>query len=72
MKVVKDTKEDPKNDDFLDKWKKHKEQYLKDHSLDSMVYENGAAIGLLYKEIQRLNTLLITIIKDGNENNDNK
>jgi hypothetical protein len=52
--------------DFNQKWKDHKEKYIKDNTLESMVYENGSAIALLYKELQILNTNLKSII-NGNE-----
>jgi len=48
--------------DFQQKWKDHKEKYIKDNTLESMVYENGSAIALLYKELQILNTNLKSII----------
>jgi chemotaxis regulatin CheY-phosphate phosphatase CheZ len=63
MKVVKSekpSKEEVK--DFQTKWKEHKENYIKDHSIEEMVYENGSALALLYKEVQRLNTNLMTIL----------
>ena len=47
---------------FIKKWKEHKEKYLKDNTIAEMVYENGSAIALLYKELQTLNTNLKTII----------
>jgi hypothetical protein len=37
-----------------------------------MVYENGSALALLYKEVQRLNTHLMTILNsetDGKKEN---
>jgi hypothetical protein len=52
--------------DFNQKWQDHKEKYIKDNTLESMVYENGSAIALLYKELQILNTNLKSII-NGNE-----
>ena len=61
MKVVKDEVKD-----FQEKWKKHKEDYIKDNTLESMVYENGTALALLYKEFQKLNTNLNSII-NGNK-----
>ncbi len=73
MKVVKSekpSKEEVK--DFQTKWKEHKEQYIKEHSLEEMVYENGSALALLYKEFQRLNTNLNSILntkEDGEESN---
>ena len=52
--------------DFNQKWQDHKEKYIADNTLESMVYENGSAIALLYKELQILNTNLKSII-NGNE-----
>lgn len=69
--MEKVTDEKPTNQevkDFHQKWKDHKEKYIKDNSLESMVYENGSAIALLYKELQVLNTNLKSII-NGNEKN---
>jgi hypothetical protein len=63
MKVVKSEKPSKKDvKDFQIKWKEHKEKYIKDHSLEEMVYENGSALALLYKEVQRLNTNILSII----------
>lgn len=70
MKVVKSEKPSEKDvKDFQAKWKEHKENYIKDHSIEEMVYENGSALALLYKEVQRLSTNLMTVInsKDGKE-----
>ena len=61
MKVVKD--EPKKAQSFEQKWKEHKANYLKDHSLEDMVYENGSALALLYKEVQRLNTNIMSVLK---------
>ena len=61
MKVVKD--EPKKAQSFEQKWKEHKAKYLKDHSLEDMVYENGSALALLYKEVQRLNTNIMSVLK---------
>jgi hypothetical protein len=55
--------------DFNQKWKDHKEKYIKDNTLESMVYENGSAIALLYKELQILNTNLKTIINGEDKSN---
>ena len=63
--MEKVTDEKPTNQevkDFHQKWKDHKEKYIKDNTLESMVYENGSAIALLYKELQVLNTNLKSII----------
>jgi predicted RND superfamily exporter protein len=54
---------------YMKKFKEYKENYIKDHSLEEMVYENGSALALLYKEITRLNQLLTTNLKrNGKEN----
>ena len=52
--------------DFQQKWKEHKEQYIKKYSLEEMVYENGSALAVLYKEVQRLSSLVITQINKEN------
>lgn len=49
--------------DFKKKWLDHKKNYLKNNSTKDMVYENGSALALLYKEVQRLNDLLTTNLK---------
>lgn len=36
-------------------YNEHKEQYLKDHSLESMVYENGAGVAMIFRELVKLN-----------------
>ena len=36
---------------------------MKDRSTKDMVYENGSALALLYKEIGRLNQLLMSNLK---------
>jgi hypothetical protein len=54
---------------YMKKFKEYKDNYIKDHSLEEMVYENGSALALLYKEITRLNQLLTTNLqRDGKEN----
>ena len=45
---------------FQKKWKDHKDHYMAKHSTKDMVYENGSALALLYREVQRLNQLLTT------------
>lgn len=70
MKVVKD--EPKKAQTFEEKWKEHKAKYLKEHSVAEMVYENGSALALLYKEVQRLNTNIMSVLKieeNGKERN---
>ena len=54
--------------DFNEKWQAHKEKYIKDNTLESMVYENGSAIALLYKELQILNTNLKSVLNGSQEN----
>ena len=58
--------------DFQQKWKEHKEQYIKDHSIEEMVYENGSALAVLYKGVQRLSSLIVTIINKENGKNEIK
>lgn len=48
------------NDKFKKKWQDHKDHYMAKHSTKDMVYENGSALALLYREVQRLNQLLTT------------
>lgn len=70
--MEKVTDEKPTNKeikDFQQKWQDHKEKYIKDNTLESMVYENGSAIALLYKELQILNTNLKTIINGEDKSN---
>ena len=70
--MEKVTNEKPTNKeikDFQQKWKDHKEKYIKDNTLESMVYENGSAIALLYKELQILNTNLKSIINGEEKQN---
>jgi len=65
----KATKEEtPK--DFQSKWKEHKDKYLKDHSTKEMVFENGSALAFVYKELQRLNTLLISNLQTDDKKED--
>ena len=58
--------------DFQQKWKEHKEQYINDHSIEEMVYENGSALAVLYKGVQRLSSLIVTIINKENGKNEIK
>lgn len=48
----------PDAKDFREKFQKYKEDYIKKNTIESMVYENGSALALLYKEVTRLNQLL--------------
>ena len=70
MKVVQEKKltkaEKKQVKDFQQKWKEHKDQYIKKHSIESMVYENGSALAVLYKEVQRLSSLIVTHINKEN------
>lgn len=72
MKVVKDKKltkkEKAEVKDFQQKWKDHKDQYIKDHSIEEMVYENGSALAVMYKELQKLSSLVLTQINQENGN----
>ena len=59
-------------DSYLKKFKEYKEDYLKKNTLESMVYENGSALALLYKEVMRLNQLLTTNLqRDGKDKESN-
>ena len=55
---IKDNKVETK--EFLKKFEEYKKNYMKDRSTKDMVYENGSALALLYKEIGRLNQLLMS------------
>ena len=70
MKIVQEKKltkaEKKQVKDFQQKWKEHKDQYIKKHSIESMVYENGSALAVLYKEVQRLSSLIVTHINKEN------
>lgn len=73
MKVVHEKQELTKAEkkqvkDFQEKWKKHKEDYIKKYSIEEMVYENGSALAVLYKEVQRLGSLIVTQINKENGN----
>jgi hypothetical protein len=55
-------------EDFNEVFKKHKEDYLAKNTIEDMVYENGSALALLYKEVTRLNQLLTTKLQhNGNK-----
>lgn len=76
MKVVQSKKlskaEKKEVQSFQKKWQEHKEQYIKKHSIESMVYENGSALAVLYKEVQRLSSLIVTVINKENGNKEIK
>ena len=55
---VKDNKVETK--EFMKKFEEYKKNYMKDRTTKDMVYENGSALALLYKEIGRLNSLLMS------------
>lgn len=55
-------------DDFLQRLEDYKNDYISKNTIDSMVYENGAAVALLYKEVQHLSQLIKTYI-NGKEDN---
>ena len=68
--IIAGTEEAYKKDEkvFLDKYKEYKDNYIKKNTIASMVYENGAAVALLYKEITKLNNLLMTNLnRDGKQ-----
>ena len=68
---VKDNKVETK--EFLKKFEDYKKNYMKDRSTKDMVYENGATLALLYKEIVRLNQLLMSNLqKQENESKESK
>lgn len=55
--------------DFKEKFQKYKEDYIKNNSIESMVYENGSALALLYKEVTRLNQLLTSNLRTDEQKN---
>ena len=68
---VKDNKVETK--EFMKKFEEYKKNYMKDRSTKDMVYENGSALALLYKEIGRLNQLLMSNLqKQENESKESK
>lgn len=87
MKIVKDVnnniisgteaayqKEQPTEQEhktFQEKWNAHKSEYITKHSVEEMVYENGSALALLYKEITRLNDLLTNTLKQNGNKEEN-
>ncbi len=52
---------------FLKEISQYKEKYIAQNSIESMVYENGAATALLFKEVQRLSQLITTYINGKDE-----
>lgn len=68
---IKDNKVETK--EFMKKFEEYKKNYMKDRSTKDMVYENGSALALLYKEIGRLNQLLMSNLqKQENEFKESK
>lgn len=57
---------------FKKKWQEHKVNYISKYTTKEMVYENGSALALLYKEVQRLNTLLISNLKTDAQEQESK
>ena len=63
MKINKDNKVDKKAvAEFQKKFEEHKKTYCEANTVKGMVYENGSALALLYKEVIRLNQLITTKI----------
>ena len=58
-----DIKDNVNTSEYLKKFEEYKKNYMKDRTTKDMVYENGSALALLYKEVGRLNQLLITNLK---------
>jgi hypothetical protein len=55
-----DIKDNVETKEFMKKFEEYKKNYMKDRTTKDMVYENGSALALLYKEIGRLNSLLMS------------
>ena len=58
-----DLKDNADTKEFLKRFNEYKKNYMKDRTTKEMVYENGATLALLYKEITRLNQLLMSNLK---------
>ena len=54
---------------YLKKFETYKKEYLKKHTIEDMVYENGSALALLYKEVMRLNQLLTSNLRKDEQKN---
>ena len=64
-------KQETKNkEQFLEQVTKYKNEYIEKNSIESMVYENGAATALLFKEVQQLSQLVKTLINGKDETTD--
>ena len=53
---------------FRDVMARHKAKFIKENTLKSMVYENGAAMSFVFKELGKLNNQVKYIIDILNEN----
>ena len=62
--TVADIKNDADTKEYLKRFEEYKKNYMKDRTTKDMVYENGSALALLYKEIGRLNQLLMSNLKN--------
>jgi len=70
MKINKESKVDEKQvKEFQQKFAEHKKQYCEANTVKGMVYENGSALALLYKEVLRLNQLITTKINQDEQKN---
>ena len=58
-----DIKDNADTKEYLKRFEEYKKNYMKDRTTKDMVYENGSALALLYKEIGRLNQLLMSNLK---------
>lgn len=75
MKVVKEPKKAKKLtvkekkavNDFQKQFKKYEDEYIKKYSIEQLVFQNGSALAMIYKEIQALNMHLVTLINKENE-----
>ena len=54
---------------FQEKYGKFKDNFLEKNTLKSMVFENGSALALIYKELQKLNNELIQLKNNQNGTN---
>lgn len=61
--TVADVKNNADTKEYLKRFEEYKKNYMKNRSTKDMVYENGSALALLYKEIGRLNQLLMSNLK---------
>lgn len=59
MSKQTEQKQDQKN--FNEKYKSFKEEFIANNSIESMVFENGSAIAMAYRELEKLNAHIIQI-----------